>query len=142
MKYLRAFIALLVGVVVGSLVNLALIQVGGHLVPPPSGIDPADTESLRAGMHLFEPRHFLFPWLAHALGTFTGALLAAWIAREYRMILAMIVGCVFLAGGIAAAVLLPAPIWFIVVDLGLAYLPMAWLAARIAAGRRPNPPID
>ena len=41
------------------------------------------------------------------------------------------------AGGVAASQMIPAPMWFIVVDLAGAYFPMAWLgtvAARRIAG--------
>jgi hypothetical protein len=34
-------------------------------------------------MHLFEPRHFVMPFLAHALGTLAGALAAFLIAATY-----------------------------------------------------------
>jgi hypothetical protein len=32
-------------------------------------------------MHLFEPRHFIFPFLAHSLGTFAGAFVATLLQR-------------------------------------------------------------
>ena len=35
-------------------------------------------------------------------------------------------GC--LCGGVAASFMIPAPAWFIALDLLAAYLPMAWLA--------------
>ena len=44
----------------------------------------------------------------------------------------MIVGVVFLAGGIAATFMIPAPTWFMVLDVVVAYLPMAYLGAMIA----------
>lgn len=37
-------------------------------------------------------------------------------------------GVLYLCGGIAASLMIPAPAWFIALDLLLAYLPMAWLA--------------
>jgi len=44
-----------------------------------------------------------------------------------------VVGALFLAGGIAASFMIPAPTWFIVLDLVGAYIPMAWLGARIGS---------
>ena len=82
-------------------------------------------------MHLFEPKHFVFPFLAHALGTLTGGLLAFLVAASYRSVFAYAIGVVFLAGGIAAAFMLPAPLWFIILDLAVAYIPMAWLATQL-----------
>ncbi len=39
----------------------------------------------------------------------------------------------FLAGGTANVFMLPAPVWFSVVDLVGAYLPMAWIGAMLAS---------
>ena len=40
-------------------------------------------------------------------------------------------------GGIAAVRMMPStPAWFAALDLGVAYLPMGWLGARLAAPRR------
>ncbi|MEX0899843.1 MAG: hypothetical protein WD081_04040 [Gammaproteobacteria bacterium] len=128
----RNILAVIAGIVAGSLVNMGLIMVGGQAVPPPAGVDPTNMESLQASMHLFEPKHFLFPFLAHATGTLVGAFIAAWIAASRKLAMAFIVGCIFLLGGIANAYLLPAPVWFIALDLIVAYLPMAWLGARFA----------
>ncbi len=85
-------------------------------------------------MHLFKPEHFVFPFLAHALGTLAGALVAFLIAASYRSVFAYVVGAVSLAGGIAATFMIPAPIWFITLDLAVAYIPMAWFGTQI--GRR------
>jgi hypothetical protein len=57
----------------------------------------------------------------------------AWLAASHRFAIAMALGCVFLLGGIGAAVSIPAPAWFIALDLLLAYLPMAWLGWRVAS---------
>lgn len=134
---LRNTLALLAGLVVGSLVNMALVTLGPQLIPPPAGVDTRSVENLAQAIHLFEPRHFLMPWLAHALGTFTGALVAWWLAASRRALFAYAVGLLFLCGGVAASLMIPAPAWFIAVDLLLAYLPMAWLAQRLGQRLRP-----
>ena len=46
---------------------------------------------------------------------------------------ALVIGAVFLAGGIAASRMIPAPAWFVTLDLLGAYVPMAWLGARLGA---------
>ncbi len=130
-------IAVLAGLVLGGMVNMALVLAGPHLIPPPAGVNMADAKSIAAGIHLLEPRHFLFPFLAHAIGTLTGALTAHLIGATHRAALAYVVGGLFLAGGISAACMIPAPAWFIVLDLVVAYIPMAWLGARL--GRRLRP---
>jgi len=125
--FLRCLLAAFVGFVAGSLVNMALVVAGSHLIPTPPGADVSTAEGMRASIHLFEPRHFLFPFLAHALGTFAGAVVAYRVAGAYRRAMAFTVGGLFLAGGIAASFMIPAPSWFIGLDLVAAYLPMAWL---------------
>lgn len=134
---LRNCLAVIAGLVLGSIVNMALVVAGPMLVPPPAGVDLSDAKSLAAGVHLLEPRHFLFPFLAHAAGTLAGACVAYLIASTRRPALAYLVGLLFLAGGIAAAFMIPAPAWFIALDLLVAYLPMAWLG--ICLGRRIRP---
>ena len=134
MPYLmRNALALLGGIVIGSAVNMAIVTLSPSVVPPPPGVDLNDPESLRSAMHLFEPRHFVMPFLAHALGTLAGALTAYLIAASYKAQMAYVIGAVFLCGGVAASFMIPAPAWFLALDLLVAYLPMAWLAIRLAS---------
>lgn len=135
---LRNILAILAGVVAGSAVNMGIIMVSGSIIPPPNGADVTTTEGLIASMHLFEPKHFIFPFLAHALGTFAGAFLAAFIAANHKIKLALGIGVFFLAGGIASVMMLPSPTWFTVLDLTAAYIPMAFLAGKLAAGKKSN----
>lgn len=134
MRILRNILAVVLGFVIGSLVNMAIVMFGPGLIPPPAGVDVSNPESLAASMHLFQPRHFVMPFLAHALGTFAGALVAFLVAASHKAVFAWVIGGVFLLGGIAACFMIPAPVWFMVLDLVVAYLPMAWLA--IWVGRR------
>jgi hypothetical protein len=131
---LRNVLAVIGGIVVGSLVNMALVGLGPSLIPPPAGVDVTTPEGLSRGIHLFEPQHFVVPFLAHALGTLVGALAAYLIAGSRRSTFALLIGCLFLLGGVAAAFMIPAPAWFVALDLILAYLPMAWLATKIGRG--------
>lgn len=130
---LRNIIAIIAGIVFGGLVNGAIIMVSGNIIPPPNGVDVTTQEGLKASMHLFEPKHFIFPFLAHAVGTFVGAYIAARIATK-KILFAMIIGLFFLFGGIWMIIILPSPIWFTLVDLFGAYLPVAYFAGRIAKG--------
>ncbi|MBA5791613.1 hypothetical protein H1R17_10340 [Flavobacterium sp. xlx-214] len=127
MKILREIAAVIAGLLVGSMVNMGLIMISGKIFPLPAGVDNTTTEGLTAGMHLFEPQYFLFPFLAHALGTLVGAFLATKLSKSKTMVNAFTVGFLFLLGGISMVVQLPAPMWFNVTDLVLAYIPMAYL---------------
>jgi hypothetical protein len=128
---LRNVLALLAGIAIGGGVNMVLITLSPSLIPPPAGVDVNNAESLSKAMHLFEARHFVMPFLAHAVGTLAGALAAYLIAATYKAQMAYVIGAVFLCGGVAASFMIPAPTWFIALDLLAAYLPMAWLGIRI-----------
>lgn len=132
---LRNILAVVSGLVAGSMVNMGLVMLGGVAVPPPEGTDLTTTEGLKAAMHLMEPRHFVFPFLAHAGGTFVGAWLAALVASGRKMSYALLVGLFFFAGGVASICMLPSPLGFTILDLAGAYFPMAWLGGRTAIGR-------
>ena len=129
---LRNVLAVIAGLIVGAIVNMALVMVGGALIPAPAGVDVTNVESIRASIHLFEGKHFVFPFLAHAIGTLIGALVASLIGGSNRMLLAMIVGVFGVLGGIAAAFMVPAPVWFMALDLVVAYIPMAWLGWKLS----------
>lgn len=129
---LRNVLAVIVGIIVCMIVNGLLISVSSMVIPPPEGVDPNDMESIKANADKFRPMHYLFPFLAHALGSLVGAVVAVWSSASRAMALALVVGGIHLLGGIAAAFMIPAPMWFVVADLALAYLPMAWLGGRMA----------
>ena len=132
----KNILAVIVGVVAGSLVNMALINIGPSVVPLPQGADISTMEGLRDSMKLFTPVNFIFPFLAHALGTLVGAFVAAKLAASHHVKFAMGIGVFFLMGGIAAVSMLGGPLWFNVADLVLAYIPMSFLGATLAGRTR------
>lgn len=137
MTIFRNVLAVIVGIFVCMFANGFIITVGPSLIPAPPGVDPSNLESIRANSHLFEVKHFITPFLAHALPSFLGGFVAALIAASRKMTFALVIGVVHLAGGIAASFLIPAPIWFIALDLVVAYIPMAWLGGKLGSGGKP-----
>jgi len=134
--FFRNFIALLGGVAIGVLVNGGIIALQPFILPLPQGVDPNDMASLTVAMTDFSWHNFIMPFLAHALGTFTGAYFAVRITRQRQLFKAMAIAGIFLLGGIQMVRLLPAPFWFETLDLTLAYLPMGWLAYRFGRKER------
>jgi hypothetical protein len=132
----RNVLAVIAGVVLGSVANISLVNIGPSIVPLPEGADVSSMEKLQESMALFTPANFLFPFLGHAVGTLVGAFVAAKLAASHAKYLALGIGLFFLAGGIAAVAMLGGPLWFMVADLGLAYLPMAYLGAVLAGGKQ------
>ena len=131
-KIVRNVLAVITGIILGSAVNMGIIMLQGYFIALPEGVDVTNTESLQSSMHLFGPKHFIFPFLAHAIGTLVGAYLSARIAANHKMKFALGIGIFFLIGGISMLFLMPAPIWFVILDLSLAYIPMGWLSGKLA----------
>ena len=127
----KNILAFLAGAFIGSVVNMGIIMMSGSVIPPPEGADVTSMEGLKASMHLMQPKHFLFPFLAHALGTFAGASLTAVLAATNKSRMALLIGVLFLVGGISNVFMLPSPMWFNIVDLVGAYIPMAWIAGKL-----------
>ena len=138
---LRNILAVIAGLVLGSIVNSGIVMIGGNLILPPEGADTTTMEGLAEAMPLFSPKHFLFPFLAHAIGTLIGAYIAARMAATRKMTFAIVIGAVFLVGGITMVFFVPSPVWFAALDLILAYIPMGILGGKLAgAGFRGSQP--
>lgn len=131
-------LAVLAGFFAGSVVNSLLVNIGPHLIPLPEGADVSSMEGLRASMATFRPANFLFPFLAHALGTLVGAFVAATLAASRPLRLALVIGVAFLLGGIAVISMIGGPLWFNACDLLFAYLPMSLLGGALVRRRVPS----
>ncbi len=132
----KNILAVITGLIISSVVNMGLIMISGSVIPPPEGGDVTTLEGLKETMHLFEPKHFIFPFLAHALGTLVGAFVAATIAANNKMKFAIAIGCFFLIGGIINVVMLPSPTWFAILDIVGAYIPMAMIGGKLAIRKK------
>lgn len=132
----RNIIAVIAGILAGGVVNMGIITLGPMVIPSPPGVDMSTMEGIAAAMPLMEAKHFLVPFLAHALGSFVGALVAALIAISHKMGIALGIGAFTMLGGIIAALMIPAPLWFEAVDIIFAYIPTAWIAGELATSGR------
>ncbi len=131
---LRNGLSLLAGLLIGGALNMYLVEWGMKIIPPPAGMDPTTPEGLTKALPLMEPKHFIFPFLAHALGTLVAAYFTIKFSASKKQYLAWVVGFFFMLGGLAMVMIIPFPIWSIFVDLLLCYLPMAWLGWKLARG--------
>ncbi len=130
--FFRNLFAVALGIVIGSMANGFIIQISGSIIPPPKGIDTSTMEGLKESMQFFEFKHFVMPFLAHAIGTFVGAMIAVLLAKgQHVNRLAYAIAAVFFAGGFYMVWLLPSPMWFNASALILAYFPMSFLAIKI-----------
>lgn len=120
---LKNILGLIVGIVIGGLVNSGIVSFGGSMIPPPTGVDPNDFESIKANMDLYELKHFIVPYLAHILGSLVAAFVAAKICNN--KIISIVAGSIFILGGAMVIYMIPeTPIWFSILDL-ISYIPAA-----------------
>jgi hypothetical protein len=131
MNFFRYILAVALGWISGAALNYALIQVGHHFYPM-DGVDLNDMDQLAEAMPLLDWQFFIFPFLAHALGTLLGAFVAGLIAPSKKMVFALVIGVFFLLAGIMVNLMLPGPMWFAALDILIAYIPMAWIGGKIA----------
>ncbi len=129
---IKNFLFVIVSLIIGGIINYGLILLGDNLVAAPEGVDPSDLESIKANVKLYSAKHFVVPFVAHAVGTLAGAYAISKLAVSNYKRLALIIGAVFFLGGIMMAISLPEFWKFSVIDLLLAYFPMAilgWILA-------------
>ena len=126
MKQLLKNIGILIfGIIIGMIVNMGLIIIGGIIFPISESFEPMNAIN-------WDLKYFLFPFLAHSMGTISGAFISSKLSRNYHIIIPLLVGLYFLSGGIYMVTILPAPTWFISLDLILCYIPMALLGWKIS----------
>ena len=130
-QVVRYFLAIFAGALMGSVANMLIISFSTTIIPLPEGADNSSIQSLEDTIYLFQFKHFIMPFLAHALGSLIGGAIAAWIAPRNKLLVALTIGSFFLIGGAMMIFQLPSPIWFNIIDLTLAYLPMSWIGYRI-----------
>ena len=128
---LLIFLSIFCGLLFGSIINLSIIEVGNKMITLPEGTDNSSIEGIKNTIHLFQFKHFITPLLAHSLASLTGGFVAAWIAPINKLLIAIMIGVLFMIGGTVMVFQLPSPIWFNVIDLTFAYLPMAWIGYKM-----------
>jgi len=133
---IRNILAVIVGLFVGGLVNSSIIMFGSGFVLPPEGVDPNDIASIKAHADQYGPKHFIVPFLAHALGTLIGAFVTIKIAVSNHKTLAYIIAGFFLVGGTIMAFMLPELWIYSAFDLLFAYFPMALIAWSLGRSRK------
>jgi hypothetical protein len=129
MKIGKSILAIIAGLIVGSVINAAIIFLSNAIFGSPEGMVLWDEESVKAHADKLTTANYVGTLLAHQLGTLVGAFVAAKVAPSRKMIFAAIIGVWFLSCGIYAASLIPAPGWFTIADFVL-YLPLAFFGGK------------
>ncbi len=130
----RNALGVILGVIIGAMANMSIIMLSPYIITPPNNADLTNMETLQKTMPLMQTKHFIMPFLAHALGTLVGAFIAIKITKTYKILWGFLIGLVFFYGGMETVKMLPSPAWFNITDLALAYFPMAYIGIAIAKG--------
>ena len=118
----------ILGIIIGMIINMGIIILGATIFPMTENFEPMNAMN-------WDLKYFIFPFLAHALGTFSGSFAASRLSKNHHIIIPLIVGLYFLSGGIYMVTILPAPTWFICLDLIISYIPMAILGWNLNQNR-------
>ncbi len=135
----RKTLAIFLGLVVGSIVNMAFITVSHTVFPLPDGVDPNDMESFRAHVEAngLPTGALLIVLAAHAGGSLASGWVCGLIVKRVWLPAGFALGALWTCGGIYMLTMIPSPMWFAVADL-LLYVPAA-LVGVIVGGKMTSP---
>jgi hypothetical protein len=131
---IRKILAVVIGIVAGSIFNMAMVTASQAVYPLPEGVDPNDFEAFKAYVeaHGLPTGALIMVLLAHAGGSLVSGLACGLIAMRSWYAAGIGLGILWTCGGIAMLMMLPAPTWFAVADVVL-YIPAALLGVQLGA---------
>ena len=118
--------------VLGAFTTGVLQTLGHQLYPPPSGIDPSDTEALRAAAAASPPEALVLVLASYFTGTLCGAGVAGWVGHGDRV---AVTGATLLlqSAGLLNVFMIPHPLWF-TLSCPLTFLAGGLVAQRLTRG--------
>lgn len=132
---LRNIGAVILGLFVGSMVNMGIIMLNAMvLFPMPEGMDMNDAVAMQAYIDTLPQVAFIPVILAHLGQAGVGGWVAARIGKTRPMMLAMIVAGLTLLGGVLNAMSIQGPLWTYI-EMPL-YLAVGWAAGALEVRRR------
>lgn len=131
----RKVLAVIVGVLAGGTFNMILVTISQAMYPYPEGIDPNDMDAVREHIEAngMPFGALVIVLMAHAGGSLVSGLVCGLIAKKQWIAAAIGLGLWWTLGGVTMLFLLPAPLWFAIVDIAL-YVPAA-IAGVFVGGR-------
>ncbi|WP_426479090.1 hypothetical protein ACP3T3_06470 [Chryseobacterium sp. CBSDS_008] len=109
---LRRILAVLAGLITGSICITVVEKIGHSLYPPPPEAAAGDMEALKiyVGQAPFMALFFII--IAYALAAVVSGFTATKISNDGKLTAALICGIIFLLMTLYMMISLPAPIWF------------------------------
>ena len=136
----RKILAVILGLVVGSIVNSAFIAVSNAIYPLPDTVDQNDMEAFSAYVaeNGLPVGALLIVLLAHSGGSLASGVVCGFVAKRAWIPGAIGLGVLWTCAGILMLFLIPAPIWFAIADIAL-YIPAAIVGVIIGGKIPPFP---
>ncbi len=127
MPFLRDGLAVVLGMLAGTTVNMTLVLFALFLFPMAEGSDFSDTDAMADYFATIPVAGLLLILAAHLGQSFFGGLVAALLSPTRPRAMALIIGVISLIGGVMNMSQLPLPAWMWIEVPG--YLLVAWFAA-------------
>jgi len=125
------------GVVIAGLL-VWLVEMLGHTVyPPPTGLNFADPDAMRAYIDMLPLGALLFVAAAWFIGTLGGTFAACKIGTAKPIVFAGVVGGLMLIATAANLIMIPHPLWFSILGI-VGIIVAAWLGMTLGAGSSSN----
>lgn len=127
---IKNVLAVLLAIFAAGIITFSIVVLGHSIIPTPDGIDTNDFESIKSNFHLFEVKHFLFPLIAHALGTLVASYLVSRFAKTYKLWFAIGIGILFMCASLSLSLRIGQFNWIGIVEI-LQYIPVSLLGYTI-----------
>ncbi len=111
---LRTSLALGVGILVAFVTIMLIERISHSFFPLPANIDWGDSTASTRYMSQLPPMALILVLFAWCCGISLGIASASWIARRVRGRFALAIGSLIGIGAIANMLMLPHPLWFMV----------------------------
>ena len=132
--YAKMIIAIVAGILAGSVFNGVVSLLNLSLYPLPEGVRWDDVGAMEIYLTSLPVMAFVIVLIAHVGQAFVGGLVAALIGRSFEMFVALVIGMSSLVSGIMNMLSLPLPAWMWI-EAPL-YILAAYAAAKLVMSRR------
>jgi hypothetical protein len=122
---LRKILAVIAGMVAGSICVGVVEKIGHHFYPPPASMKEGDMGAFKEYVATAPFMALFFVILAYALAALVSGFIATKISNNGKHTSAIICGIIFLLTTVYYMVILPTPIWFWVLGIAVWVLTLA-----------------